>query len=178
MVASLVNVKEFFRICHYAGLRVHLQTEDQRHWQTLFRNLPSVATTVISYWELGFDLCGQPDARRRGLLQRIIQDLRRPRGSIAFWPYATLDAGALVPSQEFFWRGVHAVQASVVLSFGDTLFRALFPHLDVNCDVHQAGTVQVHRLPSLECIASDDEETYNRTIAMMTALLQTDGPSN
>jgi len=88
------------------------------------------APVVWTYWELGLDLCGTPDPKRRELFQELLRDLAHPTGTHSFWPPAlpgqdgkeehTLEANAPV-----FWEGVKLLRGRAVMIMGEQVLRAL-----------------------------------------------------
>jgi hypothetical protein len=89
--------------------------------------IKSGCRTVWTYYELGLDLGGKPNDERRNLFRRIIEHIRWPAQSIAFWPLAFVDEGKLVPDRAFFQHGLEAIGAGVIFCFGKEAQHILLP---------------------------------------------------
>jgi hypothetical protein len=88
------------------------------------------APVVWTYWELGLDLCGAPDPKRRELLQELLRDLAHPPGTHSFWPPAlpAQDGNgerALEANAPVFWEGVKLLRSRAVMIMGEQTLRAL-----------------------------------------------------
>lgn len=93
-------------------------------WQERLRVTRS-APVLWTYWALGEDLCGTPNAARRGLLQRLLADLGHPAGTHCFWPVALPDANGLVANAGAFWGGVVEIKARALVVMGSAALKAL-----------------------------------------------------
>jgi len=99
-------------------------------WQERLRNARA-APVVWTYWELGLDLCGSPDPKRRELLQGLLSDLAYPPGTHGFWPVALpgeggLEEGKLEVNAPIFWEGLRLLRCRAVMIMGSQdLLRAL-----------------------------------------------------
>lgn len=95
-----------------------------------------------TYWSLGTDLCGSPDARRRDFFRRLLTDLAHPAGTHTFWPCALpqlakpadlpdefrdtqRQSDAMHTAPDIFWAGVRALQARAVILMGSAAMRAV-----------------------------------------------------
>lgn len=99
------------------------------HWPRVWRERLSAAKpapVLWTYWSLGQDLCGAPDAARRALLQRLLSDLGHPAGTHSFWPVALPGAeDALEADSGLFWAGAAMLRARAVVVMGRPAARAL-----------------------------------------------------
>jgi hypothetical protein len=91
-------------------------------WQDRLRKTRR-APVVWTYWELGRDLCGVPDPKRRELLQALLKDLAHPPGTHSFWPLALPGQGGdgeqkLEANASVFWAGVRLLHSRVVMIMG------------------------------------------------------------
>jgi len=88
------------------------------------------APVIWTYWELGADLCGAPDPKRRELLQALLQYLAHPPGTHGFWPAALPHRDeqgehGLKANAPVFWEGVRLLQGRAVVIMGEPSLRAL-----------------------------------------------------
>ena len=88
------------------------------------------APVVWTYWELGRDLCGTPDPKRRELLQELLRDLGHPPGTHSFWPMALPaqngdDEQELEANIPLFWEGIKLLHSRAVMIMGSQALRAL-----------------------------------------------------
>jgi hypothetical protein len=88
------------------------------------------APVVWTYWELGRDLCGESDPKRRELFQDILGDLAHPPGTHSFWPAAlpVHEGGGerrLQANAPLFWEGVRLLRGRAVVIMGEQALRAL-----------------------------------------------------
>jgi hypothetical protein len=96
-------------------------------WQERLQKTKA-APIICTYWELGLDLCGAPDSKRRELFQALLRDLAYPPGTLSFWPLALpaqdgkedLEANAPV-----FWEGVKLLHGRAAVIMGSQALRAL-----------------------------------------------------
>lgn len=107
------------------------------------------ARVVMTYMELGLDLGGQSDPRRRSVLKNLQAHLKWPPGTINFWPVAALANGALQPDTAMFWRGWELWRAPHVVCFGDEALKVILPDADVQAVTHLLENVIVHKLPPI-----------------------------
>lgn len=150
MGADLFGLSERARLLHGAGLRYVLKEpeapsempaeaeepapvpqnvipSDAQYTAQYLTKLQPGCRTVWTYYELGLDLGGRPDDDRRALFKRIIESVKWPAKSIAFWPLAFLEGEELTPDVEFFLLGVEEIGAGTIFSFGKKSFEVLFP---------------------------------------------------
>jgi hypothetical protein len=64
---------------------------------------------------LGDDLCANPDSRRRKVLASILENLRHPRGTHAFWPHRLPGEG---DAPAIFWSAVEKLAPRAIVVFG------------------------------------------------------------
>ncbi len=99
-----------------------------KQWQDCFYKIRS-AYVLWTYWALGDDMGGAPNAERRALLQRFLKDLNHPSGTHAFWPVAMPvsqgESRELVFHNEIFWSGVRLLKARALVIFGEKATTAL-----------------------------------------------------
>ncbi|EGB15476.1 hypothetical protein DND132_2272 [Pseudodesulfovibrio mercurii] len=118
-------------------------------WSAFLRFTKPGARVVMTYMELGLDLSGQSDPRRRGVLKNLQAHLKWPAGTINFWPVAALTGGALQPDTAMFWRGWELWRTPHIVCFGDEALRVVLPDADPQVVTHLLETVIVHKLPPL-----------------------------
>jgi hypothetical protein len=97
-------------------------------WQERLKKT-RIAPVVWTYWELGQDLCGAPDPKRRELLQDLLHDLAHPPGTHCFWPLALpgRDGGGeeLEANASAFWEGVRLLRGRAVMVMGSQSLHSL-----------------------------------------------------
>lgn len=118
-------------------------------WNSFLRFTKPGAKVVMTYMELGLDLGGQSDPRRRAVLKNLQAHLKWPPGTINFWPVAALADGALQPDTAMFWRGWELWRTPHVICFGDEALRVVLPDADPATTTHLMENVIVHKLPPL-----------------------------
>lgn len=118
-------------------------------WNSFLRFTKPGAKVVMTYMELGLDLGGQSDPRRRAVLKNLQAHLKWPPGTINFWPVAALVNGALQPDTGLFWRGWQLWSTPHVICFGDEALRVILPDADPATTTHLMENVIVHKLPPL-----------------------------
>jgi len=118
-------------------------------WSSFLRFTKPDARVVMTYMELGLDLGGQSDPRRRSVLKNLQAHLKWPSGTINFWPVAALVNGALQPDTSMFWRGWELWHTPHVVCFGDEALKVILPDADEQAVTHLLESVIVHKLPPL-----------------------------
>ncbi|WP_338668813.1 hypothetical protein [Pseudodesulfovibrio methanolicus] len=118
-------------------------------WSTFLRFTKPDARVVMTYMELGLDLGGQSDPRRRSVLKNLQAHLKWPPGTINFWPAAALVDGALQPDTSMFWRGWELWHTPHVVCFGDEALKVILPDADIRAVTHLLENVIVHKLPPI-----------------------------
>ncbi|MGE4194119.1 MAG: hypothetical protein AB7E51_12075 [Pseudodesulfovibrio sp.] len=118
-------------------------------WNSFLRFTKPDARVVMTYMELGLDLGGQSDPRRRAVLKNLQAHLKWPPGTINFWPVAALVNGALQPDTALFWRGWELWHTPHVICFGDEALRVILPDADPGTTTHLLENVIVHKLPPI-----------------------------
>lgn len=89
-------------------------------WPTFFAKTPPTPRLVITYRELGLDMAGQSEPRRRDLWRRLIADTGLAgKGLVAFWPLALPQGGALAEMPLHFACGVARLNPELVAVFGE-----------------------------------------------------------
>ncbi len=88
------------------------------HWAERLQ-LTKPGQVVWTYWELGNDLCGEASDARRGLLRKILTDLKHPPGTHTFWPVALPEQGSLAAHVPAFWTGADQLGARIIIILGD-----------------------------------------------------------
>jgi hypothetical protein len=99
--------------------------------------------------ELGLDLGGQPDPKRSGVLKNIINHLKWPKGTAAFWPVAALADGALQPDSQMFWKGWELWRTPHVACFGEEALRVIYPEAKAGSTTYFLDQVSIFVLPPL-----------------------------
>jgi hypothetical protein len=130
-------------------------------WPTFFAKTPATPRLVITYRELGLDLTGQSDPRRRDLWRRLIgQSGLSGQGLVAFWPMAIPLAGALTDCPVQFACGVARLRPRLVAVFGD------FPEtMRAALDRHAAVPVVV--LPHPGTLLQNDPEALEHVVSTL-----------
>lgn len=118
-------------------------------WATYLGKVSPTHKMVWTYMELGLDLGGQADPRRRTLMGKLIKYLDLPPGPVAFWPVSVLRDGSLEPHRNMFWKGWHQWQTPHVVCFGKAALQVILPDADQNLTTHMLDNVMVHVLPSV-----------------------------
>ncbi|WP_319582736.1 hypothetical protein [uncultured Pseudodesulfovibrio sp.] len=103
----------------------------------------------MTYMELGLDLGGQSDPRRRDVLKNLQAHLKWPPGTINFWPMAAMRDGALQPDPGMFWRGWELWHTPHIICFGDEALRVILPDADANMLTHFLDSCVVYKLPAI-----------------------------
>ncbi len=89
-------------------------------WPTFFAKAPPTPRLVITYRELGLDMAGQSEPRRRDLWRRLIAEAGLAgKGLVAFWPLALPQGGALTEMPLHFACGVARLNPELVAVFGE-----------------------------------------------------------
>ncbi|MEZ7198656.1 hypothetical protein [Pseudodesulfovibrio karagichevae] len=118
-------------------------------WSSFLRFTKPDARVVMTYMELGLDLGGQSDPRRRAVLKNLQAHLKWPPGTINFWPVSALVNGALQPDTSMFWRGWELWHTPHVVCFGDEALKVILPDADLQPVTHLLENVIVHKLPPI-----------------------------
>ncbi len=95
-------------------------------WQELLQKTPA-ASVVWTYFSLGDDLSGNPNAERRNFMRKLLTDLGHPRGTHSFWPAALPDNNIdqNIASAQIFWSGVQLIKARAVVAMGQAATKAI-----------------------------------------------------
>jgi hypothetical protein len=119
-------------------------------WSQFLRFTKPEARVVMTYMELGLDLGGQSDPRRRDVLKNLQAHLKWPLGTINFWPMAALVNGALQPDPGMFWRGWELWHTPHIVCFGDEALRVILPDAEQDMLTHFLDTCVVYKVPSIK----------------------------
>lgn len=109
---------------------------------------PPEPKVAITYYELGLDLGGQPDASRRALFRAMLMYLAWPKGTALFLPCAALDGNTLLPDRDAFWKIVRSYGIRQVGCFGDPALNVIAPGCRVQQYQTRLDTVTVHVFPA------------------------------
>ena len=131
-------------------------------WKTLLEKTARAPLLLWSYPELRDDLSGRSSRERSNALRRLFADLKLPKGSHAFWPFAPLYAPEDFAAQpesvcdgQFFHSGVRALRPRTVLLLCEQLPEALrLPEIGVMQSIIHDG-VRFVRLHGVEQLAED-----------------------
>ncbi|WFS62580.1 hypothetical protein LF599_00035 [Pseudodesulfovibrio thermohalotolerans] len=118
-------------------------------WSSFLRFTKPGAKVVMTYMELGLDLGGQADPRRRSVLKNLQAHLKWPPGTINYWPMAALIDGTLQPNASMFWSGWELWHTPHIICFGEETIRVILPDADPEAVTHLLENVIVHRLPPM-----------------------------
>ncbi len=118
-------------------------------WDVYWSKTCQGARVALTYYELGFDLSGSPDARRRQLFREIIKHLGwAKKGIVSFWPMAALNGTTLVPDPEMFWAGISKLGIKHVACFGNSAASIITPQAQMDQDLVLESGITVHFLES------------------------------
>lgn len=118
-------------------------------WAGFLKFAKPQAKIVWTYMELGLDLGGQTDPKRRGVLKNLQAHLRWPPGTINFWPSSALINGALQPDGTMFWKGWEQWRTPAIACFGEEALKVILPDADPSLTTHMLEHVMVYVLPPL-----------------------------
>ncbi len=99
--------------------------------------------------ELGLDLSGQSDPRRSAVLRNLINHLKWPPGTTAFWPVAALLNNSLQPDGSMFWQGWELWKTPYIACFGDEALQVILPQAQPGNTTYFLEHVTVYCLPPL-----------------------------
>jgi hypothetical protein len=130
-------------------------------WPTFFAKTPPTPRLVITYRELGLDMAGQSDPRRRDLWRRLIaQAGLAGKGLVAFWPLALPQGGALTEMPLHFACGVARLNPELVAVFGEISDPA-------RQELAARATSAVVVLPPPHALYNPDPEVWEHVIATL-----------
>ena len=118
-------------------------------WVSFLKFAKPEPKVVWTYMELGLDLAGQSDPKRRAVLKNLQAHLKWPAGTINFWPMSALSGGTLQPDAQKFWQGWDLWKTPHIVCFGDEALRVILPDADSNLGTYMFEHVIVHKLPPL-----------------------------
>jgi hypothetical protein len=118
-------------------------------WAGFLKSAKPSPKVVLTYMELGLDLGGQSDPRRRDVLKNLQAHLRWPAGTITFWPCSALHDNTLQPDSGMFWKGWDLWRTPTIACFGEEALRVILPDVDPAMSTHMLEHVIVYVLPPL-----------------------------
>jgi hypothetical protein len=130
-------------------------------WRKIFS--PQRAGRIVwTYWELGLDMCGAANPRRREILARMLEGLKDPPGTHAFWPVCVPmsedEPEQLAANPDMFWSGASAYGARGVVVVGEKAARVL--GVAPGQEMHKRFRLCL--LDELESYGDEDEEGRKR----------------
>ncbi len=141
-------------------------------WQAMLAKTPA-APIAWTYAELGLDLGGAGSPERGRILRELIQRLRLPKGSSAFWPFKLRDEnGAYAATPQMFQAGLDRLKPRALIFFGPAdLTQAGFPNLDSLPYVQHmlAGRLLI-TLPDINALQTDTDK-LNSVFAYLRTFL-------
>ena len=96
-----------------------------------------------TYAQLGKDLSGQADDRRRTLFQSLIGYMGLPKGAISFWPCTSWVENKIESQPELFWKGVKSHGVKFVACFGEQARSIIVPEASGSAATIYTEGVQV-----------------------------------
>lgn len=143
-----------------------------------------------TYWALGEDLSGAPNAPRRDILRQIIGALHSPRGTHCFWPIAlpsedTLASQAtentaegvvsqpmeLLANAPLFLAGLTILAPRVCVVMGSKALRTILPHSTVGpFQQTEYGRLLFLVLPDMDMLLAE-RERIPRVVAYLRSAL-------
>ncbi|MBI9078817.1 MAG: hypothetical protein JEY79_03640 [Pseudodesulfovibrio sp.] len=118
-------------------------------WAKFLGRVPAAPKVVWTYMELGLDLGGQADPKRGAVLRNIINHLKWPKGTTAFWPVAALSDGALQPHSQMFWKGWELWHTPYIACFGEEALQIIYPEAEPGNTTYLLEHVTIFVLPPL-----------------------------
>ena len=118
-------------------------------WSTFLKRVPEAPKVVWTYMELGLDLGGQADPKRGRALRNIINHLKWPKGTTAFWPVAALTGGTLQPDSQMFWKGWELWRTPYIACFGEEALKVIYPEAEAGSTTCLLEHVTIFVLPPL-----------------------------
>lgn len=143
----------------------HLSDTDEKHevlWQSHFSSITGSAFSIWTYTELGHDIFAAPDTTRREFLKQLLPAAGMPKGSIRFLPFALADGTVTDRELQWFWQGVAASQARLVLVFGESGILRLSGNASIAMKHRLAPDTVLEVLPSLEQLATMPAASFLR----------------
>ncbi|MFW6324204.1 MAG: hypothetical protein ACOC0U_03995 [Desulfovibrionales bacterium] len=119
--------------------------------------IPPSPLTLWTYYELGLDLGGRPEKKRKELLSSMIGSLAWPKGSIFFWPCSALQGDSLVLRKNIFWEGIGKIRPHYCVLFGGELLQALVPDAPKRFGFFTRNGRKMLSLPSLSEMLPDNK---------------------
>ncbi len=123
-------------------------------WRQHFSRMSERASSVWTYSELGQDMFKEPDINRRLFLQQLLPAAGMPKGSIRFWPFSMPGSTTSENDLLWFWKGIAASQASLIIIFGESAFLSLTRSASQRLKERFAHSTRLAILPSLEHLAA------------------------
>jgi hypothetical protein len=118
-------------------------------WAKFLGLAPAAPKVIWTYMELGLDLGGQADPKRGAVLRNIINHLKWPKGTTAFWPVAALSDGALQPHRQMFWKGWELWHTPYIACFGEEALQIIYPEAELGNTTYLLEPVTIFVLPPL-----------------------------
>lgn len=127
-------LSESLQVLRTAGIRHVLRCDSpvardplsEEPWQRVLARVPSTASIVWTYAELGNDLLGAPDKQRGQLWRRVIAALRLPPGTVGFVPFALLAGQDTRVDFDGFTQAMGRIGPGLIVAFiaeSETLLR-------------------------------------------------------
>ncbi len=149
------------------------------------------APVLWTYWALGEDLGGAPNAPRRDILRRILGELNLPRGTHCFWPIALPDGDAPIPqggdtgeeptqatglhleaNTPIYLAGLQILAPRVCIIMGSKALRTIIPHSTTGpFQRTQYGRILFLVLPDMDMLLAENER-IPRVVAYLRTALQ------
>lgn len=108
---------------------------------------------VCTYMELGLDMGGQSDPKRRAVLRNTLNHhLKWPKGTAAFWPMSALVQGSLQPNSPMFWKGWEIWRSPYIACFGEEAARIIYPQAQPGVNTYHLEHVAIYVLPPLSTL--------------------------
>jgi hypothetical protein len=139
-------------VCH---VHERLEHDWPEPWKGQLARLKRPRPVLWTYLELGLDLCGSPDPRRRELWTSIIESLGWPRGAVLFWPFSHILGDTIVPRTDLFWKGIETLDPMMIVVFGSDAAVELLPGNPGYGPARHAG-LQVLLLPGPQDMLPDN----------------------
>lgn len=164
-------------------------------WQSCLASTLSSAKgapVLWTYWALGEDLSGAPNAPRRDILRHILGELNLPRGTHCFWPIAMPSTEPAVASQgidiqenintqssisleanaPIFLAGLNILSPRVCVVMGSKALKTILPNTKTGpFQQTQYGRMLFLVLPDMDMLL-DDNERIPRVVAYLRTALQ------
>ncbi len=118
-------------------------------WAGFLKNVKSIPKVVFTYMELGLDLGGQPDSRRSAVLKHLMNHLKWPKGTTAFWPTTYLSNNFLEPAGQMFWKGWQLWKTPSIVCLGREALQIIYPQAEPGSTMYFLENVTIYVMPSM-----------------------------